>query len=261
MDGDILFHFDPRDMRGPSFHFAYDLMKGFQNYEETAKVELLNTIPPNGNFYDIGANIGMFSVYFARERPDINIFCFEPDSSAYGLLESTVKHSKRIEKNKISLFKTAIGSSKREEKLYKSSLNDGGHSFLNLYDERENRPREFEMVSIVSLDEFAPQHNLPLPHAIKVDVEGLELEVLKGSLGLIKKSRPVMMVESSNRDLAGDGPFFQTLLELEKLGLHARRVGETKKLSLNELRKVAERELDHGKIISNYFYHFSGPFH
>ena len=248
----INFHFDPRDLRGPSFHFAFDLERGFLNYEEDSRNELLENVPRDGIFYDIGANIGMYSVYFAHKRPDIRLFCFEPEPLAYTCIQKTMDS---FCENKVTVFNKAIGQQKEEKKLYKSERNDGGHSFYHR--EGEDPNAEFAVVSVVNLDEMVENGELPKPNALKIDVEGFELEVLKGSEQTIRLAKPFMLIESDNQDLAQKGEFWSFLKRFENDGLITRCPGDRRRLNLEDLSKHAKHELQFGNKLSNYFYYFS----
>ena len=100
-------------MRGPSFHFAYGLEKGFNNYEETAKNKLLSFLPEKGVFYDIGANIGMYSVYFVLHKPDLQLYSFEPETEAFLCLESSLSKTG----SNIHVYKKAIGEITEKKKI------------------------------------------------------------------------------------------------------------------------------------------------
>ncbi|MBF0364707.1 MAG: FkbM family methyltransferase [Oligoflexia bacterium] len=246
----IEFYFDPRDMRGPSFHFAYDLEKGFNNYEETTKKKLLSFLPENGVFYDIGANIGMYSVYFLLHKPSCQLFSFEPEPLVHSLLNKTLKSMK----NDIKLFNVAIGNVEEDKKIFKSSTNDGGHSFLIGLDDKNDE--SYEVVKVVNLDSFRQKNSIPKPDVVKIDVEGFELEVLKGMKGTILESKPIMQIESNNKDLSTKGNFWQFMSQFVEHGLVCMTPDDTRSISLNELSNIAKRNLDNGHALSDYFYIF-----
>lgn len=53
------------------------------NYEEKYLRLINENIPENGNFIDVGANIGAISVLLAKQRPDINIHAFEASPNVF----------------------------------------------------------------------------------------------------------------------------------------------------------------------------------
>ena len=242
------FHYDPRDMKGPSFHFGHDLEKGFLNYEETSKKELLELIPKEGHFLDVGANIGMYSVYMALNRDDITLNCFEPDNTVYSCL---AKNMAQFNDNKVQIFKMGLGEEKEEKTLYKHPLNDGGHSFIE-----DSNSSESESVQVAVFDELVQQKLVKLPDAIKIDVEGFELHVLRGMRKSIALKRPVLFIESDNVDLSQKGALWQELASYKDEGIYARRPGRDIKMSMDELAKEAALDIQKGKRVNDYFFHF-----
>ena len=249
------FHFNPLDKKGPSFHFAYDLEKGFMNYEEQAKNELYTMLKDGEVFYDIGANIGLYTIFLAYKNPNIKSFCFEPDPLAFECLSSTLSSFKS---DQIKLFKKAIGHKDERLKLFKSSKNDGGHSLCLAEDEahRESFSSSYSEVEVVNLDGFWEREKFALPNVIKIDVEGFELEVLKGMKEILRKSRPVLLVEANNQDLSERGELWSFFNSYLDIGIKGRKPGSSEHLSLEELSKVAKKDLADGALFSNFFFSF-----
>jgi len=52
-----------------------------------------------------------------------------------------------------------------------------------------------EEISIVTLDQEIPESNLPMPDFIKIDTEGLEIEVLRGARSTLETHRPTLFLE------------------------------------------------------------------
>lgn len=193
----IKFHYCPKDMEGPSFHFGYDLEKGFLNYEEEDKKQLMALIPPNGVFYDIGANIGMFTVYIAKYRPDVEVLSFEPEKKVFSCLKQTVEKSHL---SNVKCFNVGIAcEDSNNASLYLSPENDGGHS-LKIDHGDESSPRAIQHVKLVNLEKFRKENQLKYPNVIKIDVEGFEAEVLKGIIDIVSVSKPIILVECKTED-------------------------------------------------------------
>ena len=255
----INFHYNPKDLRGPSFHFAYELEKGFLNYEETDKKELLDLVPKGGIFLDIGANIGLFSVYFSLQRKDIKVYCFEPDEATFVCL---AKNTEQLKSREIKIFNKALGEKCGEEELHKSSINDGGHSFIKSMHTIEifkEKPRDggSKIVPMVTFDELVKTREVELPDVIKIDVEGYELGVIKGMSESISAKKPDMLIETSNSDLANKGSFWKHMTTLKDLGIFARQPGSLIKMNMEELAIAAKKNLDRNKLLSNYFFQFN----
>ncbi|MEE9542246.1 MAG: FkbM family methyltransferase, partial [Thermodesulfobacteriota bacterium] len=68
---------------------------------------------------DIGANIGISSVYFANRYPEAKIFSFEPVPSNYALLEKNIKNY-----DQISAFNVALGAESGDVEIFTSDFKD-----------------------------------------------------------------------------------------------------------------------------------------
>lgn len=151
----------------------------------------------SGAFYDIGANIGIYSLYAAYKHKDINTFSFEPESSNYvALLRNILSNNT----NSISPFNLALSSKKALTDLYLSDvrvgnsgaqidapINDKGDTFSAL---------RVEKVISIALDQLVAEFNLPTPTYIKIDVDGHEPDILNGmSKILASKELKSILVE------------------------------------------------------------------
>ncbi len=252
LNGHITFHFDPRDLRGPSFHFAYDLEKGFNNYEESSKRELLRHIPKDGVFYDIGANIGMFSAYIAHKRPDVTFICFEPEKQAFYCLSKTMSS---IDNLSAKLFNVGVGERNEELPIYKSDRNDGGHSMVENWSEH-GQQKTSDFVSVINLDDFIIKQSISPPDVIKIDVEGFELNVLKGIKNTIEKYRPIVLIETNNEDIVNSGEFIKYLNNLDDLKVFFSTPKNSVVRPLSELVSLSQSSLNRGEKLSNIIYYF-----
>ena len=142
------------------------------------------------NSIDIGSNIGLFSYFFSLKSK--KVFSFEPNYLCY----------KTFLRRKISnciLHKCALSSKPLSKKLYFQKKNLGcgtleKENIKNWYNKRNNK-YDFTTVEVKKLDDY----NFKKISLIKIDVEGHELEVLKGSINTIKKNLPSFLVEIEER--------------------------------------------------------------
>jgi FkbM family methyltransferase len=129
--------------------------------------------------YDIGANIGYHSLGFSTKVK--HVYCFEPNSKNYKLLELNTKHRPNV-----SLCKTAVS-----DKAGKLHIQDFDVSKPGNYGEML-MSESGEECDVVRIDDL----NLPYPHLIKIDVEGHELKVFNGSKNTIRKHTPIIFYEA-----------------------------------------------------------------
>ena len=124
----------------------------------------------------------------------IKTFSFEPNQSCHETLISTAKHNNF---NNYKLISKAVGSST-------------GKLFLNFNPEETwngkisktpiaNKNDISCEVELITLDNFIS--NNPIPELIKIDTEGHEFDVLKGSINLIKNHKPFIIFESFNDEI------------------------------------------------------------
>ncbi|MCS3924928.1 FkbM family methyltransferase [Methanosalsum natronophilum] len=138
----------------------------------------------NGRDYlDCGAYIGDSAIILKEHFKAKRIFCFEPNSMNYNnLLES-------IHLNKLEQFLFPIKKGVGVENTYLKMINNGVISKVSTTPDQNY----LEEVEIVKIDEFVKFNDLNIG-LIKMDIEGFELEAVKGALSTIKKFKPTLLI-------------------------------------------------------------------
>lgn len=237
--------FSAKDLTGPSFHLSYGQEVGFQNYEEQDKdyiVEYLKTHP--GLFIDIGANIGLMSFYILYKIPDQEILAFEPEPQAFECLQLS-KAANSF--NSFTPIRYAIAEKKEEIHFFIDKKNFGGHRNY-----RSNPNEECITVAAAPLNEFITSQKIS---AVKIDVEGAELNVLKGMKDIIESHKPLLVVECSNEELAKKGHLYQYFLNFKDVSIFHLHLD--KFVSLAEISNFAMKEHEKKIQLHNYFFKFS----
>ena len=151
------------------------------------------------NIIDCGANIGNHSLMFNRYFPESQIYSFEPSSPNFELLSI---NTKKI--NNIHSFKTSLSSKRGTLHMKISQFWNKGTTTIS---------ETGELVQSSLLDDFALE-NISF---IKIDVEGHELELIRGSLNTIVNNRPIIWLE----DFTGDTKtFLETRLGYRTISFH-----------------------------------------
>ena len=162
----------------------------FAQYEPPALAPILERVlGPNTCFYDVGANVGIYSLWAAALLPHGEVHSFEPVPTTADLLEDAIALN---EFNNISLVRKAVGS--REEVLRLATV--PGHSGLSgksTPGDPADADREI-LAPAVTLDDYSADRRDPV--LIKIDVEGMEMEVLEGMPSLIERQQPLIVLES-----------------------------------------------------------------
>lgn len=146
-------------------------------------------LTPESVILDIGANIGTWTVGLAMYNR--KIYSFEPLYQSFLALCGNVFINK-IENN-VTVFNCAVTDNMENQlTMVVHDNNNLGGSFVKLADEND---KKIKSITIDSLQ-------LDKVNFIKLDVEGHEINVLKGGEQTIKKNRPVIIFESwGNQDL------------------------------------------------------------
>jgi FkbM family methyltransferase len=125
---------------------------------------------------DVGANKGQFALLAIGAFPGATIYCFEP-------LKEPAARLRKMLGAEVRLFETAIGSSERKGIIYVSRRPDAS-SLLPITKQSEIFPgtelTEERVVPIARLTKYLSSEDLKPPALLKIDVQGYELEVLKG---------------------------------------------------------------------------------
>jgi FkbM family methyltransferase len=161
---------------------------GIYDYDNIMLIKEFLNQASKGIFFDVGANIGVYSI-LVSENPNNLIYSFEPHPVTFANLDENISVNKRYN---IFAHQVAIGSEQK-----KVGFTNDDFSSLNKIISGQNFENSIT-VNQISLEQFIIDNNV-LPDVIKIDVEGYEVEVLKGlkeKLSLIK----LIIVENNNAD-------------------------------------------------------------
>ena len=143
---------------------------------------------------DIGANIGTFTTWMAKAFPKGKIHSFEPQRAVFQMLSGNAAIN-----NLYNVYTYNMGLGKEntmvefEEPNY-FEKNDFG-TFSLVQDIITEKTNNKIVVQINTLDWFVECYKIPKVHLLKVDVEGMDLDVLIGGSKTIKKHLPIIFIE------------------------------------------------------------------
>jgi FkbM family methyltransferase len=142
--------------------------------------------------YDVGAFHGLLTLFFASRAK--TVVSFEPNTQNYKRLMENLKLNgiKNVE-----VLKVGVGSQRETRKMVGSPLMPGGASVDGTAIEllRARAGTVVEDISIVTLDEEIPNASLPAPDFIKIDIEGWEMEALRGARSTLESHKPALFLE------------------------------------------------------------------
>ena len=146
-------------------------------------------------FYDVGANHGHYSWLALSKSQKIEIMAFEPDPKNLELLHLTIGHSSL---NQVRIREVALSDREGMTTFHQDPLtsatgmiDNGDTPWIEKYLGRKANSIEVERSM---LDSFCTPETKP--SLIKIDVEGHELQVLRGGQECLRNYKPVLIVES-----------------------------------------------------------------
>ncbi|GAB4132145.1 MAG: hypothetical protein Fur0041_03160 [Bacteroidia bacterium] len=171
-------------------------------FEWAEREWLLKELKEGDVFYDIGANIGYFTI-LAAEKCGRNghVFAFEPVKSTFELLTENVKLNPHL--NNISLMNYAV--SDREENLLMYLPEKGKDAWNSIAVKPEGEHFKTEIIMTWCPDLHMKEETFIRPSLIKIDVEGWELHVLKGMKNILTAFQPTLLIEFTAANLKAAG--------------------------------------------------------
>lgn len=156
-------------------------------FYEADELDALAAITPGGAVVaDIGVNLGNHAIYFLRAFAPRDLHLFEPNPACLAALADNIAENPAPD-TRVHTHRFGVGAAE-------------GELFFNVHDDLNNGlvpvgSGHAERVPIRPLDAVLSHADL-----LKIDVEGMELEVLAGAKQLIAKSQPVIFIEVQERN-------------------------------------------------------------
>lgn len=164
-------------------HIPRQIIQTGAFYEQKMLEEIGPLIPDDGLVIDAGANIGNHTIFFGKIL-GARVIAFEPNRETFRILEKN----------------TALNDLSARVELHRAAL--GGHEGRGRVVEIDTRNRGMDRivsdaegdVAIVCLDEVVADRFV---HLIKIDVEGMEAEVLRGASSILQRCNPHIIAEAA----------------------------------------------------------------
>ncbi len=162
--------------------------------------------------FDVGANKGQFALAASIFFPEIFLIAFEPLKSEYEIFNKIFKN-KHLYKN----VPKALGSENKKveinltKRLDSSSILKPSNELFKTFGESSSNYKT--IIKMITLNDFFIKSNLNFKNGLlKIDVQGFELEVLKGSTKVINKFKYII-IELSNIELYENQPLASEVFE------------------------------------------------
>ena len=191
----------------PTIWFRTGHGRLFWRATETPSLDLdtnrwIKTFDKNDIFYDIGANIGLYSIMAAKFL-QAKVYAVEIDLMNTRMLYENIYMNNCHEK--VTILPFGLDSSSHQEKLFLKTMSYGDA----LHNLREPNamvidPSGIQInVPVFRLDDVIELLGLPSPTKLKIDVDGVDFDVLKGSANALKTVTSLVieyMPSSDTRD-------------------------------------------------------------
>ncbi len=207
----------------------------FHEYEPDT-LEWIDEFPDDAVFWDIGANIGLFSFYAAL-RPHTRVLAFEPAAATYAGLSEGIFLNGMGER--IWCYPIALAGETKLDFLNMSSINAGKamHGFGTNRDQFGRLINtQFRQSTLgFTIDDFVRFLQPPLPTHVKLDVDGIEANIIRGGRVTLSAStvRSMLVEIEGVMDSMHNREIF---VRMEQLGFYARA-----KKSLNYRNVIFDR--------------------
>lgn len=183
----------------------HDPQRFFDNEPET--IRWLDELPVGDVLWDVGANIGIYALYAAHVRK-LRVLAFEPSAATYAALVRNVEINGLA--HSLDTYCLAFDEKSRLAHLNMANTAEG-HS-MHAFGRDESIEGKIavafrQSVPGFSVDDFCRLYSPPLPQHIKLDVDSIEEEILKGARETLQRSVRSVLVEldGTTRTAGGRG--------------------------------------------------------
>ena len=167
--------------------------------KEPETLAWIDSFEKKTTFFDIGANIGLYSCY-ATKKQKCNTFAFEPSFFNLELLSKNIFLNNLS--NLIKIVPISLSSERKIDQFNMSTTEWGGA--LSTFGEKvtfdgSDLKSVFNYTTIsISLDDCIDFFNLPQPDHIKIDVDGIEDIILSGAPKILRKTKSILVEVNEN---------------------------------------------------------------
>jgi FkbM family methyltransferase len=150
--------------------------------KQPATIEWIERFHPNSVFWDVGANVGVYTLYAAM-RPDTKVVAFEPAAVNYFLLAANCE-ANRVD-GRVDCLLVGLGRHRAVGRLVVSQF-AAAESFTFREKPETDYPTR-QAALLVSIDDLVEEFGLPCPNYIKIDVPGLTEDIVAGGARTLRR--------------------------------------------------------------------------
>jgi FkbM family methyltransferase len=184
--------------------------------KEPITVEWIAGFSPGEVLVDVGANVGMYSIWAATTR-GVRVYAFEPEAQNYAVLNRNIALNELGAR--VTAYCVALSNTAGYSELHLSNLQIGGscHSLGERVDfnHQPMQPAFSQGCVAGRLDDLVAEGVVPVPHHVKIDVDGFEPKVIAGAASTLREPGLKSLLIEINPALQDHR---EMIAELERLG-------------------------------------------
>ena len=204
----IRFYFD----FSQTFSRAEAVLSMYGDYEKEDVDFIIDNLADDGTVFDVGGNVGVFSLYIANSKTKSRIYSFEPLPSTYKKMLDNLALNSELQKRIISINKgmSAQGGQMffylpvANEAASMRPIND--EFYMREINEDGTLSNKIQMDKVLcnidTVDNFVKENNVSRIDLLKCDVEGAEKDVLLGAKETLIKHKPMVYCEMLRKHAA-----------------------------------------------------------
>lgn len=164
--------------------------------------------------FDVGANLGTYASWVAKWFEPVNgkVYCFEPQRIIFQMLCGNMAINNIFN---VYAYELALGSEEKYIEIDEVNYDEpGGFGSFSLDGVEREKYKTIlgkkQRIKLTTIDKFVEENQIPKIDFIKIDAEGLDIDVIAGAPSSIEKFKPDLYVEYLN---LGSSKKEDTLLE------------------------------------------------
>jgi FkbM family methyltransferase len=161
-------------------------------FEDNERNFIASIIESDSNIVNVGANIGLYTVFCAYKANNGQVYSFEPENNNFKKLINNIELNNLTN---VRTYNCALGSKIEKMSLYRDSLNPKLDSHYTLLNNNITNNNFLSTIDVITLDSLFDNINVKFNIFI-MDVEGFESEVLIGGKNFLKNNQDcIFMIE------------------------------------------------------------------
>lgn len=189
--------------KGPLLFAVFGETSGFRARglltKQKATIAWIDAFREGSVFWDIGANIGSYTLYAAL-RPDMRVVAFEPAAVNYFILAANCELNAFGER--VDCLQVGVGGGKSVERLEISQF-EPARSF-SFRGKGRRPPGSRQAALVLSIDQLIDEYGLPCPNYVKIDVPALTGAIIDGAATTLRRPElRELHIEASEQSTGG----------------------------------------------------------